>query len=449
MTDPIDKPYFPASEPGAQQEGVDAPGFFSATSDFMNGGVYNGTFRLGPPQSASNIDVASTIIGSNFVPGWRFVQSSNTAITGQHLRNTASPSGSNFRFVYASGAAADTAFIEQLIDVTGSAVSSDDAYRATVLPTGANFDAAVRVQYLMADGTITGGEGEAAYSLVAGTKKSIVLRSSLPTNAKYARLRVLTDRGAAATSATGTVDVLEVKRDRPATQVALSDVNDPDTNDPANIYQYDGDLVVIPSVATKQIVHVGGTSYPAPTTHSTASGGDWIVPSSSFVNVHGFYDNGQAAKYTYTNSTGGSNLLLGWQIITIPFTDLNLAAGATSRINFAVNNANINYIASPYPAHVVGLSLRLAGGAQTAGTIQVDVAIGTGASSLITNAYTFTATNSRTFEARYALGTYQYAAGEMIGMRTICSSSPALAPTATLDIGALLFLAIPWDAGLL
>ena len=54
MTDPIDKPYFPASEPGAQQEGVDAPGFFSATSDFMNGGVYNGTFRLGPPQSASN-----------------------------------------------------------------------------------------------------------------------------------------------------------------------------------------------------------------------------------------------------------------------------------------------------------------------------------------------------------------------------------------------------------
>ena len=32
MTDPIDRPYFPASDPGAQQEGVDAPGFFSATS---------------------------------------------------------------------------------------------------------------------------------------------------------------------------------------------------------------------------------------------------------------------------------------------------------------------------------------------------------------------------------------------------------------------------------
>ena len=443
MTDPIDRPYFPANEPDAQQEGVDAPGFFSATSDFMNGGIYNGTFRIGPPQSASNIDVASSVVGSNFVPGWRFVQSSNTAITGLHLRNTAAPSGSNFRFVYASGAATDEAFIEQLIDVTGSAVSSDDAYRATVLPTGANFDAAVRVQYLMADGTITGGEGEAVYSLVAGTKKSIVLRSSLPTNAKYARLRVLTDRGAAATSATGTVDVLEVKRDRPATQVALSDVNDPDANDPSNIYQYDGDLVVIPSTAGKQIVHVGGTSYPAPTTHSTASGGDWIVPSSSFVNVHGFYDNAQAEKYTFTNSTGGSNLLLGWSIMPIVLSRSNIAATTTVRLNFPTEAGGPQYFPIPFPTHLVGVTVAIQG-TITAGTIVVDVMTGPASTVLVNDICTFTTTSATAFSFNYALGTYQYAANVSPGIQIVATG---LAPT-TIDVSAVLFLATPMTGGL-
>ena len=448
MTDPIDKPYFPANEPGAQQEGVDAPGFFSSTSDFMNGGIYNGTFRLGPPQSASNIDVATSLVGSNFVPGWRFVQASNTAIDGLHLRNTAAPGGSNFRFVYKSGAAADESFIEQLVDITGTAVKSRDAYRATVLATGADFRATVAVQYLTVDGIVTGGETILNGDLTAGTQKSIVLAQlEPPTNSKYARVRVRATRGLAATSATGSVDILEVKRDRPATQASFSDVSDPDTNGAGTIYQYDADLVLRPA-AGGGVVSVP-TSYPAATTHAGTRSGDISSPSGQWINIHGYYDNGQAEKYSYTSSSGGSNLLLGWQIVTVPFTDLNLAAGASSRINFSVNSANINYLPTPYPAHVVGLSLRLAGGVQTAGTIQVDVATGTGASSLITNAYTFTATNSRTFEARYALGTYQYAAGEMIGMRTTCSSSPALAPTGTLDIGALLFLAIPWDAGLL
>jgi len=444
MTDPIDRPYFPANEPGAQQEGVDAPGFFSATSDFMNGGVYNGTFRLGPPQSASNIDVASTIIGSNFVPGWRFVQSSNTNITGSHLRNTAAPAGSNFRFTYKSGAATDEAFIEQLIDVTGSAVSSDDAYRATVLPTGANFDAAVRVQYLMADGTITGGEGEAAYSLVAGTRKSIVLRSSLPTNAKYARLRVLTDRGAAATSATGTVDVLEVKRDRPATQVALSDVNDPDANDPSNIYQYDGDLVVIPSTATKQIVHVGGTSYPATTTHSTASGGDWIVSSSSFVNVHGFYDNAQAEKYTFTNSTGGSNLLLGWSIMPIVLSRTNIGATVTNaRLAFPTEAAGPQYFGIPFPTHLVGITIAH-NGTITAGNIVVDVTSGLAGTVIINDICTFTSTSATEFRFTYPLGTHQFAAGVSPG---VALTSSGLSPT-TVDVAAILFLATPITGGL-
>ena len=443
MTDPIDKPYLPASEPSAQQEGVDAPGFLSATSDFMNGGVYNGTFRIGPPQSASNIDVASSVIGSNFVPGWRFVQSSNTAITGQHVRNTAAPSGSNFRFVYASGAAGDEAFVEQIVDITGSAVKTRDAYRATVLATGANFGATLGVQYLQSDGVLTSGETTLGFDLTAGTKKSIVLAQlEPPSDAKYARIRVLAGRGLAATSATGSVDILEVKRDRPATQASFSDVNDPDTYTAGAIYQYDADMV-LRTGAGGGIVGPA-MNYPAVNTHADIRSGDTTTPSSSWVNIHGFYDNGQAEKYTFTNSTGGSNLLLGWSIMPIYLSRTNIGANVTnSRLAFPTEAAGPQYFGIPFPTHLVGVTIAVSG-TITAGSIVADVTSGLAGTVIINDICTFTSTSATEFRFTYALGTHQFAAGVSPG---IAITSSGLSPT-TVDVAAILFLATPMDGGL-
>jgi hypothetical protein len=442
MTDPIDRPYFPAQEPSAQQQGVDAPGFFSSTSDFMNGGVYNGTFRIGPPQSASNIDVASSLIGSNFVPGWRFVQSSNTAITGLHQRNTASPSGSNFRFVYASGAASDEAFIEQLIDITGTAVKATDAYRLTVLPTGQDWPVELRVQYLTVDGAITGGEGVITGTPTAGTKKSIVLVADPPTNAKYARLRALTARGGGiSTSATGSVDVLEVKRDRPATQVSVTDQSDPDTYTPGYMYQYSGD-VVVRTTGSGSVVH-NYTTYPAGTGHaSSSSGGD--INANGWINIHGFYDNGQAEKYTFTNSTGGSNLLLGWSIMPIYLSRTNVGANVTNaRLAFPTEAAGPQFFGIPFPTHLVGITIAH-NGTITAGNVVVDITSGLTGTVIINDLCTFTSTSATEFRFTYEVGEHQFAAGVSPG---IAITSTGLAPT-TVDFAAILFLATPVTGGL-
>lgn len=447
MTDPIDRPYFPANEPDAQQEGVDAPGFFSSTSDFMNGGIYNGTFRIGPPQSASNIDVASSVVGSNFVPGWRFVQSSNTAITGLHLRNTAAPGGSNFRFVYASGAAADESYIEQLVDITGTAVKSRDAYRATVLATGANFTATVAVQYLTVDGIVTGGETILNGDLTAGTRKSIVLAQlEPPTNSKYARVRVRATRGLAATSATGSVDVLEVKRDRPATQASFSDVSDPDTNGAGTIYQYDADLVLRPAAGGGVVSQP--TNYPAATTHAGLDTGDISSPSGQWVNIHGYYDNGQALKYTYTSSTGGSNLLLGWSLIALPFVLLNIPTSATTQMQFSDNALGLTVARPemPWGGSVVGVSYRISEDISAGGTSALTIRVNRGTDALwdafvLGSAGTTPATGS----VRASVGTYTFAETQQLGMVLVTSGT--YAPTSA-DIHCILWVAIPYDGGL-
>ena len=106
------------ADPTHNQAGVDQPGLLAAVSDYVNFGVFNGNFRFGPPLPF--LDASNSTTGSNFMPGWRFVRSSNSNITVSHVRDTASPSGSNLRFAFASGLSDDAVYIEQMVDIGGS-----------------------------------------------------------------------------------------------------------------------------------------------------------------------------------------------------------------------------------------------------------------------------------------------------------------------------------------
>lgn len=212
----------PTAEPsGNQGTGIDAPGLLSATTDFVNFGVFNGNFRLGPPDPSQDIDVATSTTGSNFMPGWRFIQSSNTNITASQVRNASAPSGSNLRFTVASGAAADEAYAEQIVDIGGNRQGGfPDLVRAFVSSNAGSgtFRARLAVQYLTTDGAITGMPTEqvdtADVAAATTTELSILATtdSVAPTTARYLRIRMGVLRGGAATGATGSLNVFEVRR---------------------------------------------------------------------------------------------------------------------------------------------------------------------------------------------------------------------------------------------
>lgn len=219
-----DDAYSPGEEPSWAQTGIDTPGLKTGGhSDFILYGVYNGVFSLGAPEPSSDIDpvTAST---SNFMPHWRFVQSSNTNISVKQANDPNSPSGSNFRFTFVSGAAGDEAFAEQLVDVGGSRVGAmPDHVRTYVLTPGANtgtFTAFLSLQYLTALGSIAGMPAEQTVSstVAAGSttalEKYATTAGITPANAKLLRIRFGVQRGGAANAAIGTVDFSEVRRQR-------------------------------------------------------------------------------------------------------------------------------------------------------------------------------------------------------------------------------------------
>lgn len=214
-------------EISGNQQGIDPPGELSSSADLQNFGVFNGNFRLGPPNPANNLDVASSTTGSNFMPGWRFIQSSNTNITAKQVRDTASPSGSNLRFTFASGAAADAAYAEQIIDIGGNRFGGfPDQVRATVRDTASTgYTARLSVQYLTTDGTITGMPAEREVTAVLSSSafqqlKVVATTDSIaPTTARYLRVRVGVSRSGVANGTTGDVNVYEVRREARVSRV--------------------------------------------------------------------------------------------------------------------------------------------------------------------------------------------------------------------------------------
>lgn len=255
----VDDPVQYKDEPTWAQQGVDPPGFVGGFSDFVLYGVYNGAFAKGPPDPAQNLDV-TTASGSNFMPAWRFVQSSNTNITAKQVRDVASPSGSNLRFTFASGAANDAAFVEQIADVGGTRSRAvEGILRAfTIAGAGntASFTRFVQLQYLDVDGNAINSAVESSGTLAAGTSiytlvdPNVNTASSVLSPTSRLRIRLGVRRGAAATGATGTIDFTDVRHDKAVQYVVLGEGATPGSYAAGRISQSSGVILIDPSGAT-------------------------------------------------------------------------------------------------------------------------------------------------------------------------------------------------------
>jgi len=404
MTDPIDRPYLETVDPNAAQQGVDSPGPQAGWTDLINFGVYNGNFRLGPPQAASNIDVASSVSGSNFVPGWRFVQSSNATITAQVVRNTSTPSGSNFRFVLTNAASGDEAFIEQVIDVGGSqpGIMSNIVRTAHDEDLTSQTARTLRLQYLTADGTITGMPPEVtvttALSRILASAEEDTSGYYTPPAARYLRVRV--SASALLGPVTKNVNLYEVRRERGGGTSRLIDV---DTSSSAT-------AVTLMNKGNETIARIN-------------TNGDIL---------------GIGA--------GGSVRLLSRQLIAIPFVLLNVPANATTEMQIADNALGLGTprIQMGWGGDIVGLHYRMstditAGGA-SALRIQATVA-----GSSVWTAHTLTTTSAQFDSGTQALGTDTFSATQNVGVQVVTSAT--FAPT-TLDLACLLFVALKYDGGL-
>lgn len=404
MTDPIDRPYLETVDPNAAQEGVDSPGPQAGWTDLINFGVYNGNFRLGPPQSASNIDVASSVIGSNFVPGWRFVQASNATITAQVVRNAATPSGSNFRFVFTNAAVNDEAFIEQIVDVGGSqpGIMSNIVRTAHDQDLTSETARVLSLQYLTADGTIVGMPPEVTVVTVSARILASAEEDSsgyyTPPGARYLRIRAGAKVLAGPT--TRNVNLYEVRRERGGGTARLIDV---DTSSSAT-------AVTLMNKGNETIARIN-------------TNGDIL---------------GIGA--------GGSVRLLSRQLIAIPFVLLNVPTNATTEMQIADNALGLGTprIQMGWGGDIVGLHYRMstditAGGA-SALRIQATVA-----GSSVWTAHTLTTSSAQFDTATQDLGTDTFTASQNLGVQVVTSGT--FAPT-SLDLVCLLFVALKYDGGI-
>jgi hypothetical protein len=259
MTD--EAPRFTTTEPGHDPETDPASsfpsqpgGFGGAYEDRINYGVYNGAFAKGPIDSSKNITPYGQA-GSNFMPHWRFVQSSNTNITLTHVRDTGSPSGSNARFTFVPGAANDEAYIEQLVPFGGSRARWTGAVARVaynVVSLSANFfQVGLRLAYLDVNGAVVGTPATLLNTLsgtgggTAATQTS--LSASPPAPATHLRLWVLVRRNTATTTATAQIDIADVRLDLARPYIAVAESAAPSTYAAATLTQSNGELVITPA----------------------------------------------------------------------------------------------------------------------------------------------------------------------------------------------------------
>lgn len=425
-------------EPTANVAGV-GTSLLDALTDFVNYGVSNGNFRKGPPDPSANITTAgSTQTASNLLPDWRFQQSSNTNITLTQARDTSSPSGSNARFTFASGAAGDEAYIEQLIDVGGARARWQvDALRHFVIAGAANtgtFGWFVRAQYLTTDGAITGMPAEATISgtIAAGVTFSAVNVASAtapPGTARYLRLRVGVSRSGAATSAVGTVDFSDVRRDSGKPYVLLPDTSAPQTYTFGQINQAAGAM----SLSANAGAGFVNVAKPRLTGGSTLL--EAAAPSSPAAGDLALYATTDDRLWT-KNSAGGVRPL-NVQLVSLSFVQLNIPAGTTANMPLSENGAPAQ-IPIPWGGSIVGVSYRM-DGTISAGTLNVRAKVNG------TNVWTAHALDSASGadgEATQAVGADVFVAGDILAVDLV--SSGGFTPT-TRDIVVVLWLALDYD----
>lgn len=393
----IDDVYPDETEPSGAQVGIDAPGQLAAISDYTNFGLYNGGFRVGPPNPAANIDLASSTSGSNFIPGWRFVASSNSGnVTVTHQRSTASASGSNVRFTFvAGGLASDEAFLEQTVEVGGSATRAAlDLVRASYLNSTTGMQGFFQTQYLTADGTITGMPAQEEQVLVG--PQQYLGRLATPTSlgvpaARYLRVRVGARRGTASTATSHTLDVYEVRRERGATGLILTDGFDPQGSF--------GDA----GAHLMQLIY---------------------------------------EDLRLTNQRTGATHLLNYSLVPLHFSLLNVPANATTRMQIAdvALGMTTPRISVGFPGSVVGVSYRMSAAITAGGATALRLQATVGGTN-VWNAHTLTTSSAQFDAATQAVGTDTFTGFEALGIDVTTSST--FAPT-SLDIAAILWLAVKW-----
>lgn len=388
----------PEDPGGNQGTSVESPGLLPPSVDLVNFGVYNGNFRLGPPDPSNYINTASSTAASNFVRGWRFVVSSNaTNMALRMARDTTSPGGSNLQFVFGSGLANDTAYIEQIIDIGGISFgqTGDLLYVAGKLTAGSGFAIRARTQYLDTDGRIAGMPAERVHSAVAGagslTRVMEETSSSAPPgNARFLRIRIEAYRTSG--TAGGWYDLVDVRRMRGAQALPLVD--------------YGGSSS-------------GSISY----LRSTSTGA-------------------HAGVWQRSAASGVGGMPLGWKLVPIPFAFVDMPAGATTElrpVDGAVGIGTVPRLKMPWAGHVVGMTARLTD-APTAGTYTLRATVnGTAVWSPFGALGVGSAPSQATTQA---LGTDTFAAGDELGVD--CVTTAGYLPT-TRDFAVLLWLAIEYD----
>lgn len=254
--DPIDTPLRNFDEPTMDPASGGNAGFSGQFTDYVIYGVYNGNFSRGPQDPTQNITPYDPTDpdfnnGSNFMPNWRFIQSSNTNITASQVRDVNSPSGSNFRCTIVAGAANDAAFVEQIVDI-GGARSRWFGYFGyasflNVASTSNLFQVFLEATYLSVDGLpLVVAQGSVA--ITVGSVLSGLQVPAPPGQARFLRLRLGVQRDSAPTSATATVDFTDVHMDRAYVRLIAADTVSPVWG-PGQIFQQNAVMTLIPGDA--------------------------------------------------------------------------------------------------------------------------------------------------------------------------------------------------------
>ncbi len=379
-------------EPTWKQQGVDVPGLLEGQYQSWLRGGFNMDFATpGIPDPTLDIDVASSPSGSNFVPGWRFVQSSNTNITLRQNRDTNVPSGSNLRFTFASGSANDEAYLETILPVRGSI----DGEAADVIDFWAKASSAgvgtiiPEAQYLRADGVITGARTTDITTNI-GTSYTRVLmlggnnNQMAPTDARYLRFRLRVKRNAG--TGAFTMDVADGQRyTAQPLGLVVGDLGDP-TKSPGMIRQSNGYL------RAESDIFNGGPSGP-----------------------------------------------IGVQMVALPFAFNNIPANTTDGLLFSDIANDRGRTPALEDGWVVGLAYNIST-ALAAGTLSLRV--------IVNGANVWTAHNGLTSGspttdvATQAIGTDAFSQGDSLGVEFVTSA--AFAPT-TMDVSCVLYVAYDWS----
>lgn len=378
-------------DPNHENLGLSTPGNLSAMTDFINHGVFNGNFRLGPPDPSQNLSSTQTVTGSNFMPGWRFIRSSNNNIEVSQVRDTSSPSGSNLRFTFSAGATSDAAMVEQIIDIGGSRTrqTGDFVRGSGVLVSGTNVQLRLRTQYLTVDGSIAGMPAEKVsdqFGVGVAYSENAASDVAPPGSARYLRLRVEAYRTSGTSAAS--IDLTEVRRARGYARIPVLDES------PA-------------------------PSYALP----------WI-------------GNGDGLPYaTSPRATDPeSQMLLGFQLVPIAFVLTNVPANTTTEMqpSDVALGLGTPRVRMPWPGHIVGMSYRLSGNI-TAGTMSLQATV---SGSNVWTAHSLASGSSQHAASTQPIGTDLTDTSGAVGVQVVTNG--AYLPT-TLELHVLLWLALEFD----